>query len=179
MLCSCAEKKKSGNHQNEQPKQETALPKQATSENTPSADPDQDEETKTKSGFSLLAQLHKDTILRRVRLPRYDQDFNPLSLLSAEEMEVIDGQTIEAHDVSMEMYEADGRVKARTKMRRAIYEEQTATLRASEAIYIQGSGFQASGSGLVYDTLSGRGFIVGPASTLFHIEQSQPTDTNQ
>jgi len=129
---------------------------------------------KTKSSFSILDRIHKDTVLKRIRLPRYDKNFIPLSLLSAEKMEVIGGQQIRADGVSVELYNPDGSIKARTKMRHAHYKEDTATLEAKEAIYIDGEGFKASGSGLVFDLETRRGFVLGPASTIFQIKQPNP-----
>jgi hypothetical protein len=133
-------------------------------------------DAKKKSKIALLGQLHNDTILRQVRLPRYDENFNPLSLLHAERMEVIAGQTIEARDVSLELYNQDGSVQARTKVRRAIYHENDAILKAEEAIYISGEDFKASGSGMVYDINTGQGFIVGPASSLFYLKALEASD---
>ena len=133
-------------------------------------------DAKKKSKIALLGQLHNDTILRQVRLPRYDENFNPLSLLHAERMEVIAGQTIEARDVSLELYNQDGSVQARTKVRRAIYHENDAILKAEEAIYISGEDFKASGSGMVYDINTGQGFIVGPASSLFYLKALEAPD---
>lgn len=131
----------------------------------------QDKE-KAEASFAIFEKLHKDTILRRIRLPRYDKDFNPRYLLSADIMKVIDAQTIEAEYIRLELYNEDGSIKARTKMGQAIYKESTSTLEAKEAIYIDGPGFKVSGSGLVYDLKTERGFVLGPASTLFQIEQS-------
>ncbi len=133
-------------------------------------------DAKKKSNIALLGQLHNDTILRQVRLPRYDENFNPLSLLHAERMEVLGGETIEARDVSLELYNLDGSVQAHTKVRRAIYQEKEAILKAEEAIYISGKDFKASGTGMVYDINTGQGFIVGPASSSFYLKALQASD---
>ena len=136
----------------------------------------EEKDAKKKSNIALLGQLHNDTILRQVRLPRYDENFNPLSLLNAERMEVIGGETIEALDVSLELYDQDGSVQARTKVRRAIYHENDAILKAEEAIYISGEDFKASGTGMVYDINTGQGFITGPASSLFYLKALKASD---
>ncbi len=136
----------------------------------------EEKDAKKKSNIALLGQLHNDTILRQVRLPRYDENFNPLSLLHAERMEVLGGETIEARDVSLELYNLDGSVQAHTKVRRAIYQEKEAILKAEEAIYISGKDFKASGTGMVYDINTGQGFIVGPASSSFYLKALQASD---
>ncbi len=128
-------------------------------------------DSKNKSGLALLERLHKDTVLRQVRLPRYDENFNPLSLLTAKKMNVIDGNRIEASEVSLELYDKDGGVKARTKVNRAIYTEQDAILRAEEAIYMSGEKFKVSGSGMIYEINTGQAFIIGPGSSSFELPQ--------
>lgn len=167
-LASCAEDKKGDAKKTGENKQST--PKKNLAKSPP--DSREQGDKKTKSSFSILEQLHKDTILRRVRLPRYDKDFTPLSLLTADTMKVINGETIDAEHVSMELYNPDGSIKARTKMHHATYNENDGILEAKEAIYIDGPAFQTSGSGLFYEMNTGRGFLVGPGSTLFQIKQS-------
>ena len=137
----------------------------------------QPEPKKKKSSIALLGQLHSDTVLRQVRLPRYDENFNPLSLLHADRMEVINGDTVEARDVSLELYNENGDIQARTKVKRATYKENDAILKAEEAIYISGRDFQASGAGMVYDINTGQGLIIGPASSLFYLKPSRDTDS--
>lgn len=167
LLPSCSEDNTAGNSEGTK---KNKLAKTSKSPNRSKAQKNQ-QDTDKKSSIALLERLHNDTILRQVRLPRYDENFNPLSLLNAERMEVIDGNTIEAQDVSMDLYKTDGSVKAKTKVRRAIYTEENAILKAQEAIYISGENFQISGAGMVYEINTGQGFITGPASSLFQINR--------
>lgn len=135
-----------------------------------------DDEAKNKTAFPTLDILPEGSMLLRVRLPRYDKDFNPLSLLAADKLTVLDRNRIEAEGVSIEMYNKDGSLQARTKMSHAIYNQLDSSLVAKEAIYIQGEGFRASGTGLILDWKTGRGFLVGPASTKFEIKESEATN---
>ena len=170
LLLACSDDK-TASKPNESPKKELVKnPKTKKTADKSSAQKGKEDGNK-KSGIVLLDQLHKDTVLRQVRLPRYDENFNPLSQLNAERMQVIDGNTIEAHDVSMDLYDRDGSVKANTKVRQAIYTEENAILRAQEAIYISGVNFKISGTGMVYEINTGQGFITGPASSLFLIDR--------
>lgn len=138
-----------------------------------------DKDSKDKdSSLALLGQMHSDTVLRQVRLPRYDKNFKPLSLLHADRMEVIKGNTVEARDVSLELYDENGDIQARTKVKRATYKENDAILKAEEAIYISGKDFETSGAGMVYDINTGQGFIIGPASSLFHLKSTRDAETN-
>ena len=131
------------------------------------------------SSLAMLGQMHSDTVLRQVRLPRYDENFKPLSLLHAERMEIIEGDTVEASDVSLELYDENGDIKARTKVKRATYKDKDALLKAEEAIYISGKGFQASGVGMVYDINTGQGYIIGPASSLFTLKSGRKPITER
>ena len=146
-------------------------------------------EGKAKTAFQTLDILPEGSILRRVRLPRYDKDFNPISLFEADKLTVIDQNHIEAEGIRIELYDKNGKVHTRTKMNRAIYNQKDSTLTAKEAVYIRGERddvtdgsprFVASGTGLIFDWNSGddaendseSGFLLGPVSTLFHIKKS-------
>ena len=139
------------------------------------------------TAFQTLDILPEGSILRSVRFPSYDEDFTPLSLFSADKLTVLNGHQIEAEGISMEMYGKDGNVKQPTtiKMSRAIYTQKHdgqkhSILKASEAILIKGPtkdkdsepSFIASGTGLILDLDTKRGFLLGPAASLFQIRQS-------
>ena len=171
LLAACTDDKKAENLQAKEV-QESEKTKKSVKDLAVSSE---EKKSKKDTNIALLGQLHNDTILRQVRLPRYDDNFNPISLLHATRMEVIGGETIEARDVWLELYDQDGSVQARTKVRRAIYKENDAILKAEEAIYISGKDFKASGTGMVYDINTGQGFIVGPASSLFYLKGLTPS----
>ena len=130
------------------------------------------EKKKEKGAFPTLNILPEGSILRRVRLPRYDKDFNPTSLLAAEQLTVLDSYRIEGEGVTIELYEQDGSLQAKTKMRRAIYDRKNSTIEAKEAIYLKGTNYVASGSGLIFNWKSEQGFINGPTSTRFHFKKA-------
>ena len=125
------------------------------------------EEEPIKGTFPTLDILPEGSILRRVRLPRYDENFSPTSLLTADSMTVLDKQRIAAVDVSINLYAKDGSIDARSKMRRAIYDQKLSTLNASEAIFIEGKGYRANGTGIIFDWLNSQGLLLGPVKTEF------------
>lgn len=141
-------------------------------------DSDKDKKDKPRGAFPTLNILPEGSILRRVRLPRYDKDFNPISLLEADQLTVLDSHRIEAEGVTVELYENDGSVQASTKMRRAIYDQKKSTLHAKEAIYVKGKSYLASGSGLIFHWETKQGFLMGPVSTLFQITKSDTDMTS-
>ncbi len=94
--------------------------------------------------IALLGQTHKDTF-KASKTPAYDENFNPLSLLHADRMEVLRGNTIEARDVSLELYDKDG-ASRRHQGQTSHLPRKDAILRAEEAIYISGKDFQSIGN---------------------------------
>ncbi|MBK1829871.1 hypothetical protein JIN77_03985 [Verrucomicrobiaceae bacterium R5-34] len=138
-------------------------------------------EPEEKQSFGALDVLPAGSILRRVRLPRYDQDFNPVSLLTAETLTVLDDERIDGLGLTFQLYDDQGKVSARTKMRHAIYNQKRATLHASEAVFIQGKGFVVSGTGMVCDIKKNQNriFIFGPVSSKFTRATPKPSTAMQ
>jgi len=132
-----------------------------------------------KGAFPTLDILPEGSILRRVRLPRYDEGFVPISLLTAETMTVLDKDRIDGLGITIHLYAKDGSIDARTKMRHAIYNQKLSTLHASEAIFIEGRSYLANGTGMVFDWKSNRGFLLGPAITKFKKSPPKKTTTMQ
>ncbi len=122
---------------------------------------------KSRGAFPTLSVLPEGSILRRVRLIRYDDDFKATSMLAANQLIVRDRNIIEAEDANIELYASNHKLQTRAKMRKAIYNQKESTLIAQEAIYLEGKGFIASGSGLTYHWISKQGFLNGPASSRF------------
>ena len=133
------------------------------------ANEDPKEESETKSAFPSLDILPEGSILQRVKLPRYDKDFKPTTLLTADKLTVLDQNRIDGENVKIELYDKDGLVLAHTEMRHAIYNQKKSTLHANHAITLKGKSYSASGKGLIFQWLSKRGFLIGPATTEFII----------
>ncbi len=150
-----------------------------TAAEKPAPKPGNEQAAKAKPAFPTLDILPEGSVLRRVRLPRYDKDFNPTSLLSADKLTVLDRARIEGEGLNIQLYGKDGSVQAQTKMRHAIYNQTDSSLHATEAIYIKGKNYLASGTGLIFNWTSKRGFLLGPASTLFQTDQPDKTTSMQ
>ena len=59
---------------------------------------------KSRGAFPTLSVLPEGSILRRVRLIRYDDDFKATSMLAANQLIVRDRNIIEAEDANIELY---------------------------------------------------------------------------
>lgn len=125
------------------------------------------EESETKSAFPSLDILPEGSVLQRVRLPRYDKDFKPTTLLTADKLTVLDQNRIDGEQVNIELYDQEGQVQAHAEMRHAIYNQKKSTLHANHAITLKGKSYSASGKGLIFHWISKRGFLIGPATTEF------------
>jgi len=128
---------------------------------------EEQEGSPTKTAFPTLDILPEGSILQRVRLPRYDKDFNPNSLLTADILRVLTRQRIDGENVTIELYDKKGAVEAHAEMSHAIFNQKNSTLHAHEAITLKGNRYQASGKGLIFHWHTNRGFLIGPASTQF------------
>lgn len=133
----------------------------------PTPEPKSDQQESVKTAFPTLDILPEGSILRRVRLPRYDKDFVSISLLTAETLTVLDKERIDGLGITIRLYAKDGSTDVRTKMRHAIYNQKLSTLHASEAVLIQGKSYIANGTGMVFDWKSNRGLLLGPVRTKF------------
>lgn len=122
---------------------------------------------KSRSGFPDLKMLPEGSYLKEVKIPRYDKDFNPISLLTAENVKVGDLSVIDAQNVYIELYHEDHSVKLKSRMKQAYFDQRNSTLRSTMSTTLEGSNFIAKGSSLTIHEASGQGFLVGPCFTKF------------
>ena len=135
--------------------------------------------TRSPTAFPALDILPEGSILQRVRLPRYDKNYHPISLLTADVLKVLDAHKIDGENVSIEIFNKNGVVQMRTDMRHAIYNQENSTLVASEAVTLKGDSFRATGTGLVFHWHSNRGFLLGPATSQFIINHPNTSSAMQ
>jgi lipopolysaccharide export system protein LptA len=114
-------------------------------------------------------------VLQRVKLPRYDKNYTPSSLLIADILTVIDSHRIDGRNITIELYDKEGKTQVHAEMNHAIYNQLNSTLVANEKITIKGDDFQASGTGLVYHWHTNQGFLLGPATSQFIINRQSPS----
>lgn len=135
-----------------------------------------EEAEQTNTAFPALDILPKGSILQRVRFPRYDKDFRPESLLTADKLTVLDSSQIDGENVTIHLFDSNGQPSARTHMRHAIYHQKNSTLQATQPITLTGDSYRATGQGLIFHFRDNRGFLIGPATTEFEISaNSTPT----
>ncbi|MGJ8678087.1 MAG: hypothetical protein ACSHX0_11260 [Akkermansiaceae bacterium] len=125
------------------------------------------------SSFPGLNLLPEGSIINDVKLPRYDIDFQPLSLLTADTITVKADSIIDADNAHVELYNPDGSIKMQTQMEHAIYHQQSSILSSPQKVVITGSRFQATAQGITLHEKTLQGFLKGPAITEFIIPSKE------
>ena len=128
---------------------------------------------KSNGAFPSLDILPEGSILTDVTFPRYNKDFIPISLLTADTLTVLEKSVIKATNVYVEYYNNDGSTQFKTNMSEAFYNQKKSTLRSQKKTTISGNGFSAKGTQLTLHQQSKRAFLKGPAITIFTSQQEQ------
>jgi hypothetical protein len=115
-----------------------------------------------------VSLLPAGSVLRKVMIPRYDQQRKLSAVLRAAVMTIVDPQTIEGEQVSLDLYNPDRSRRARIDLEKAHFDQRKGTLDARQPVAIAGENFSAHGSGLIYTYEKARGFLLGPVNTRFH-----------
>lgn len=115
-----------------------------------------------------VSLLPAGSVLRKVMLPRYDQQRKLSAVLRAAVMTVIDPQTVEGEQVSLDLYNPDRSHSARIDLEKAHFDQRKGTLDARQPVTVAAENFSAHGSGLIYTYEKARGFLLGPVNTRFY-----------
>lgn len=118
------------------------------------------------------------SILTKVVIPRYDKNRQLTASLRAEVLTVLDVNTIEGKEVTLQFFNPDRTPKARADLKLAHFDQTTGTLVSREAVQMQSDQFQAEGSGITYAYLQGQAFLLGPVNTRFFAPPQKTTSMN-
>jgi hypothetical protein len=103
--------------------------------------------------------------LQQVMLPRYDSDRRLLSVLKADAMTLVGDGKIAGRSVAIELFNPDQTPRARIDLKRASFDQTRGLVIANEPVEIQSPRLSATGTGLYYAFETGKGFLLGPATT--------------
>lgn len=123
-----------------------------------------------KNPISLLPE---GSVLHGVLLPRYDEKRNLVGDLKAEIMTLVDSQRVQGENVLIKFYNPDRSLRGKVQLQNALFNQTTSQLVAKEPVVITTDRLIAKGDGLLYAFQSGKGFLIGPASTW--ISYSEPS----
>ncbi|MEZ7968564.1 MAG: hypothetical protein QMC23_02705 [Rubritalea sp.] len=127
---------------------------------------------KTKQRMPALELLPAGSILKKISIPRYNKDYTPSSLLTADQLEVISEEEIQGTHVGISLYDAKGNIKTRSVLNSVNYNQATGLLTSKENLTFSGGTFTASSQGLTLDWKNQRGFLLGKNQTLIYIKES-------
>jgi lipopolysaccharide export system protein LptA len=97
-----------------------------------------------------------------VLLPRYDENQKLSSLLHAEEMTLVDRETIHGDTVCIEFFDSDETMNGRIDLKQAVFNSAKGSLKATETVTLSSDQIIAKGNGLWYAFEQGEGFLGGP-----------------
>lgn len=126
-----------------------------------------------ETGEALLEGdlLRDGSILKDVRLPRYDGELNMTSSVHAEELVIVNLHTnVMAKNLVIETYDEDGKTDTKLSTKKARFHPGKNLLTSDDPVTIIGERLAADGAGLVFDTKKSRGFLRGPVKAVSEID---------
>jgi hypothetical protein len=115
-----------------------------------------------------LSLLPPGSELKDVMFPSYGPAHQLTSVLKAEVMTLLNADQIEGKRVTIEFFNADNTPRGRVDLTRAMVDQSKGILTTREPLEIKIDGLDANGSGIFYDYTRGKGFLLGPATTIIH-----------
>lgn len=133
---------------------------------------------RTKSKLPALELLPAGSILKKISIPRYNSDYTPSSLLTADQFEVIDDSEIRGTNVGISLYDEKGKIKTSSMLNSVRYNKNTGLLISAENLSFSGGRFITSCNGLALDWKNHCGFLLGKNQTIIYLEQSESMINN-
>ncbi len=126
---------------------------------------------KTKNKMPAMEILPAGSVLKKISIPRYNKNYTPSSLLTAEQFEVISDEEIHGHKVGISLYDKDGKIKTRTLLNSVNYNQSTGLITSKENLTFSGGTFTASSQGVTLDWKNHRGFLLGKNETIIYLKK--------
>lgn len=104
--------------------------------------------------------------LKGVMLPRYNKDHKLVGVLKSRTMRLVNAGQIDGRTVSIELFNPDQTPKGRIDLVSATVYQEKGIVTAREPVEIKSDQMTASGSGLYYSFKQGKGFLLGPTTTV-------------
>ena len=140
----------------------------------PKSDASDPNENENKPRLPALELLPAGSILKKISIPRYNQDYSPSSLLTADVIEVISDNEIQGSNVTISLYDETGKIKTRTKLNGVNFNQQTGKIISKENLTFSGGTFTTSSQGLILDWETHCGFLLGKNQTIIYLKVTTP-----
>ncbi len=134
---------------------------------------------KKHSRLPALEILPEGSILKNIRLPRYNTDYTNASLITAEQLKVISNNEIQGTNVSISLYDKTGKSKTQTTLNAVNLNQVTGLITSRENLTFHADTFSASSQGIVLDWEKHCGFLLGKNQTIIYIKESNPMINSQ
>lgn len=121
-----------------------------------------------------LKILPEGSILNNVRVPRFNKDLSPASLLIAKKLKVITKSKIAGEDVEITLFNDEGSKQAHTLLSSVTYNQSTGIIHAPSNLTIDGENFAATSQGLALNWEKRQGFLLGKNHIIFYLNQAKP-----
>lgn len=121
-----------------------------------------------KKKIPALSLLPPGSELKGVMLPSYDTRHRLTSVLKAEVMRLVNPDQIEGTTVAIEFFNPDETSRGRIDLTRAMVDQNKGMLTTRQPVEIKFDGLKANGTGIYYNFEKGKGFLLGPATTIIH-----------
>ena len=130
--------------------------------------------TETKRRLPALEILPSGSILKKISIPRYNKNYSPSSLLTADLVEVISDDEIRGSNVAISLYDEAGKIKTRTKLNTVNFDQQTGRITSKENLIFSEGPFTTSSQGLILDWKNHCGFLLGKNQTIIYLKVTTP-----
>jgi hypothetical protein len=121
-----------------------------------------------------VSMLPDGSKLKGVILPRYDENQRLTGVLKSEAVSLVSADQMAGEIVSVELFNPDQTPKARIDLVSATFYQEKGLIRANEPVEMKSDQLTASGSGLYYSFTSGKGFLLGPVTTILKPQKKIP-----
>ena len=128
-------------------------------------------QNQSKNKLPTLEILPAGSILKNIRIPRFNKDYTNHSLLKAEQLEVISADEIKGTNVNICLFD-DGGERTQTTMDSVSINQQTGLITCYENLTFESEAFQASSQGLAIYLEKHCGFLLGRNQTIIYIKES-------
>lgn len=130
------------------------------------------ESAKSGSVLPALKVLPAGSVLSGVRIPRYNADYTPASMLTAKQLKIISKQQIRGSSVGLTLYDNTGAITAKTHLNTIDYNQRSELIKTSENLKFSSPQFKSTSQGLILDWKNRRGFLLGKNHTIIYLKKS-------
>lgn len=128
----------------------------------------------TPKKIPVTSMLPDGSELQGVMLPRYDKDHKLVGVLKSKTMRLVNSGQIDGRTVTIELFNPDQSPKGRIDLVSATVYQEKGIVTAKEPVEIKSDLMTASGSGLYYSFKQGKGFLLGPTTTILKPKPRTP-----